>query len=63
MHSDMMPSLDIRCKCCLYGHCCGKQKGTVSEWTNEGVCVGCQKIVYHGLMSEKNRYKILSIFI
>jgi len=32
----------IQCKCFLYQHCQGKQKGTMKKKTNEvGVYVGC----------------------
>lgn len=32
----------IQCKCFYTGTAChGKQTGTMNEWTNKGVCVGC----------------------
>jgi len=36
---------DIYCKCFLYRRCRSKQKGAMNQWTNDGVCVGCWKIL------------------
>ena len=59
----MMPPLlnlsNIRCKSFSYGRCHGKQKDAVKERTNEGVYVGCWKILYNGPIDKKIAVKFL----
>jgi len=44
---------DINFNCIPYQRFHGKQTGTMTERTNEGVYVSCRKILYNSLMNVK----------
>ena len=44
-------------KCFPYLRCNGKQKGAMNQRMNEGVYVGCWKILYNSRMNENKKSK------